>query len=414
MFKQRPLCAGIAGVVLCLASGVGATDVTGTVELQGLVSFAAPIPGIALTDLTVGARTETEATGNGEQCEITAVTTGSPDGSGLYGGTVSAVDATITISRGGPMVPDGDCVVTMQASATDGVSVSAHGSQTLFVSATEIGASATVNVPTIIVRQSKAIAGISKDCRKWVKKQLKFRAKCNFLLLKKGPSAALKCKDAGPEPPDCDPGDFVEAIEALSHGGNDQQTNPGAAEGVDPVVLKQQIKCQKFFGKAAVNFANKRIKRAQKLCIEGGVDSESCRASRSNEAKPKLDKIDKCTVDQMVDGGTGRVVPQVGPPCDFCIDGGGAIDRKCLKACFLLTAGDLSDGILGDTPECGNGIVQSGEFCDDGNTTGGDCCSASCTVESGNPEGPMGDPTCSDAVDNDCDTLIDGADPDCQ
>ena len=116
MFKQSVLRAGITGLVVCLASGAGATDVTGTVQLQGLVSFAAPIPNIGFTDLTVGAETETEATGNGEQCEITAVTEGNPDGSGLYGGTVSAVDATITISRGGPRVPDGDCVLTIRAS----------------------------------------------------------------------------------------------------------------------------------------------------------------------------------------------------------------------------------------------------------------------------------------------------------
>ncbi len=30
------------------------------------------------------------------------------------------------------------------------------------------------------------------------------------------------------------------------------------------------------------------------------------------------------------------------------------------------------------------------------------------------PEGPFGDPTCEDGIDNDCDTLIDAADPDCE
>jgi cysteine-rich repeat protein len=32
-------------------------------------------------------------------------------------------------------------------------------------------------------------------------------------------------------------------------------------------------------------------------------------------------------------------------------------------------------------PRCGNGILQSGEQCDDGNTTGGDGCSATCEIE---------------------------------
>ena len=30
---------------------------------------------------------------------------------------------------------------------------------------------------------------------------------------------------------------------------------------------------------------------------------------------------------------------------------------------------------------CGNGVVEAGEGCDDGNTTDGDGCSANCTLE---------------------------------
>jgi cysteine-rich repeat protein len=32
-------------------------------------------------------------------------------------------------------------------------------------------------------------------------------------------------------------------------------------------------------------------------------------------------------------------------------------------------------------PVCGNGTIEVGEQCDDGNTVGGDTCSASCTIE---------------------------------
>ncbi|MBI4515963.1 MAG: DUF4215 domain-containing protein [Deltaproteobacteria bacterium] len=32
-------------------------------------------------------------------------------------------------------------------------------------------------------------------------------------------------------------------------------------------------------------------------------------------------------------------------------------------------------------PQCGNGVVEAGEQCDDGNTTPGDCCSATCQFE---------------------------------
>ena len=31
--------------------------------------------------------------------------------------------------------------------------------------------------------------------------------------------------------------------------------------------------------------------------------------------------------------------------------------------------------------DCGNGVIDAGEQCDDGNVLGGDCCSASCQYE---------------------------------
>ena len=45
-----------------------------------------------------------------------------------------------------------------------GVSVSARGFQTLFLTATEIDSGATVTVEDITVRESKAVAGLEKDC----------------------------------------------------------------------------------------------------------------------------------------------------------------------------------------------------------------------------------------------------------
>jgi cysteine-rich repeat protein len=393
---------------------VFATDITGDVDYSGTVTFAAPIAGITATDLTVTPSSETEATGNGEHCDINSVTSDSPDGLGAYpsGGQVST---NITVGHGGPQVPDGECIVTIRASGTDGVSVSARGSKTVLVDAATIGASGTVSPVDIVVRQSKAIAGADKYCLKYVKKQLKARAKCNILLLQKGPAGAAKCKDYAIEEPltGCDPGNFVEAILALAHGSNDQQTDPMNADDIDEVDMKDEINCQKYFGKAAVNFAAKRAKLVQKKCVEAGDDDQACRNTQTNDAKPKLDLVNNCTVDQDTDGGTGRVVADVGAPCDVCIDGLGAIDKKCLRGCFQLELTEMTDGIVGDLPECGNGIVQQGEFCDDGNTTPGDCCSGTCTVEAGTTEGPNGDATCTDLLDNDCDGDVDAAEPDC-
>jgi cysteine-rich repeat protein len=225
------------------------------------------------------------------------------------------------------------------------------------------------------------MAGVDDDCRKWFRKQLKKRAKCNFLLLKKGVEVATKCTDAGPEPAGCDPADYTAAILALSHGETDQQTDPGSAQAVGSEALTDQVKCQKFFGKAAANFANKLVTLVQIECIDAGVDSESCRNTQSNSAKSRLDAIDNCTADQQLDVDSGLLVPDADPPCDECIDMAGIIDQKCLKDCFRTNIEELADGVIGDIPECGDGILQQGEFCDDGNLTDGDGCNSLCQVE---------------------------------
>ena len=400
----------LAGVFLA-APASRASDVTGTVTFDGNVVFAAPIPGITFTDLTVTPRTTAESTGNGEQCDVNAVTSGSPDGTGDYG--ASSVTVNITIGRGGPNPPTGECILTLVATGTDGAAVSARGSQTVFLDVTEIGTSATVAVPNIIVRQSKAVAGIDSDCIRWAKKQLRVRSRCNFLLLKLGPAAL--CKDfSADEPVGCDPGQHVEAILALSHGANDQQTDPPSAEAVDFDDVGEQAVCQRLLGRAAFVFAMKRSKLVDRLCVDAGSDTEACRSARSNDAKSTLDPIDRCNTAQLIDPMTGRTVPVVSAPCDACIVAG-TLDRKCLKSCFQTALDELSDGFVGDIAVCGNGIQQPGEFCDDGNTSGLDCCSATCTVTGNTPvtEGPNGDATCTDGSDNDCDDATDGADPGC-
>ncbi len=85
--------------------------------------------------------------------------------------------------------------------------------------------------------------------------------------------------------------------------------------------------------------------------------------------------------------------------------------------------------------ECGNGVVDDGEECDDGNTQGGDCCNSTCGLD---PAGTACTPeatwasaecnatgsclcnatetpeaTCDDGKDNDCDGDVDWADADC-
>ncbi len=59
---------------------------------------------------------------------------------------------------------------------------------------------------------------------------------------------------------------------------------------------------------------------------------------------------------------------------------------------------------------CGNGVVTAGEQCDDANVFDGDGCSATCQVEDNTPKH---EENCTDLIDNDGDGLIDCEDPDC-
>jgi cysteine-rich repeat protein len=66
---------------------------------------------------------------------------------------------------------------------------------------------------------------------------------------------------------------------------------------------------------------------------------------------------------------------------------GAAIDP--LTGDFLFSTfggGNRVIAVRGFTAPCGNGIVGSGEECDDGNTVDGDCCSATCQLEAAGTE----------------------------
>lgn len=169
-----------------------ASDVCGTVNFQGQTTFAAPIAGIDPSDLEVGADTETEATGNGEHRSVLATVSDDASLTGAYPSS-GQVSADLLVERGGPQVPDGECIITVRASGTDGVSTSAHGFQTLFVTVADIMAAATLRVPDIVVRESKAVSSVAVACKKWVKKQIKLRAECNITLLRTGAAGADAC-----------------------------------------------------------------------------------------------------------------------------------------------------------------------------------------------------------------------------
>jgi cysteine-rich repeat protein len=62
------------------------------------------------------------------------------------------------------------------------------------------------------------------------------------------------------------------------------------------------------------------------------------------------------------------------PACSSSSGGGGG---------GAATGGTAASTTVDSAPVCGDGVVSGNEECDDGNTTSGDGCSATCTVEAG-------------------------------
>ncbi|MFN2376544.1 MAG: hypothetical protein ABR538_08395 [Candidatus Binatia bacterium] len=437
-FKMtQRLAASLLAAALLAPAPAAATAITGTVTFQGNVVFDAPIPGITLADLTAASGPGIAATGNGEQCSI--VTNGSaPVGIGGAYPDSGSLSVEMTIDRGGMNVPDGTCLLQLRATGNDGAAVSARGTVTVEVSVADIQGNAAIVVANdIVVRQSKTVAGLDKDCLKWVKKEVKFQGKCNYLLWKLGGAAgSLKCKVNDPEPVGCDPAAYAEEVLQLSFGQMNQQVDAPNADAVDLELLNDQSKCQRFLGKAGANFLIKRNILVQKRCVAALTDTDACRAQATKDARARLSLIDKCVTAQGTDVMSGLTLADVDEPCRAQCIAAGVLDRKCLKDCFEFEVSTLSDGLLGDVPACGDGVVSAGEACDDGNVVDGDCCSATCTAEpagsqscgvgfcevtvdqcnAGEPlvctPGAPGDEAanCADGTDNDCDGLIDMAD----
>lgn len=78
------------------------------------------------------------------------------------------------------------------------------------------------------------------------------------------------------------------------------------------------------------------------------------------------------------------------------VDGHGTMDTYA----FTGNGGVFQPVNCTPPPVCGNFVIQPGESCDDGNTAGGDCCSATCTVEAAGSPCPGDGDLCTAGVCN--------------
>jgi len=88
----------------------------------------------------------------------------------------------------------------------------------------------------------------------------------------------------------------------------------------------------------------------------------------------------------------------------------------CVCACIATACGIQTASKMGDDmpdPLCGNGALDPGEVCDDGNTASGDGCSASCTSDETCGNGVV-DPVTGEVCDDGNTTDGDGCSADCK
>lgn len=146
-----------------------------------------------------------------------------------------------------------------------------------------------------------------------VLKSAKQAMACSYKRLRKGPGQTCTVT----APPSC-AGTLVADAVALAYGAN----NPPAA-AVDPHVLRDQLRCQKYIGKAVAIFVGKKLEYLTRDMMPADAEAK---------ARRQLDKLpDKCAVAVAQDVG-GVILPDVGKQCDAAVGAPGmAVDPASLR-----------------------------------------------------------------------------------
>jgi spore coat protein A len=147
------------------------------------------------------------------------------------------------------------------------------------------------------------------------------------------------------------------------------------------------------------------------------VSDDRCIDSRSNWYCREAPRVQACCGDALCEGAEdiATCANDCAPPPPTCVPTEpsevscfNGLDDDCDLA--VDCADTDCDGTLGAPTSCGTGVCQSSGnlSCSGGSQTD------TCTPGTPGVEGPFGDATCGDGLDNDCDGLTDADDPDCQ
>jgi cysteine-rich repeat protein len=174
-------------------------------------------------------------------------------------------------------------------------------------------------------------------------------------------------------------------------------------------------KCQAAVSKAYEKYAATFVKEYNS-CKKSGLKAETITSSAGLEACIGSDPKNK------VSGAATKLTDAITKSCDTVTlatafpgecagDAGSAASLSACIAnaadCRMCLAINTMDGAMrlcdtfddglqnGSCPECGNGVLDQGEGCDDGGTSPGDGCDSGCGCEAGSPTPPA---TCQDAA----------------
>jgi len=101
-----------------------------------------------------------------------------------------------------------------------------------------------------------------------------------------------------------------------------------------------------------------------------GVVEEGETCDPPETCPTSCDDEDACTINLLTGSASNCNAECTFPPLLACVDGDGC----CPESCNANNDDDCD-------PVCGNGVVEDGEECDDGNVAPGDGCSATCEIE---------------------------------